>query len=145
MALDHKVTQRGFAYVNFKDFYGEPCSIQKSSLADVPALWLGIDHYRMHLSQEQVAELLPLLTHFVETGELPRVEGAALEENTPSENEPAELNVDELVSEAIGTAQWLKSYGKNSLIAQRDQLFWELMQRYGNDLENVARKRKVQS
>ena len=45
-----------------------------SSLAEIEAIWLGIDREesggRMHLTREQVAALLPHLQHFVETGEL---------------------------------------------------------------------------
>ena len=88
--------QRGFENGKFTDLYGEKCSIQKSSLATDDAIWLGIDkpkltvfeneqrgNYlvaempknfsvssRMHLNREQVAELLPILQKFVETGEL---------------------------------------------------------------------------
>jgi len=88
--------QRDFEYGNFTDLYGEKCSIQKSGLATDDAIWLGIDnpklivyeneqkgkylatempnnfsvHSRMHLNREQVAELLPILQKFVETGEL---------------------------------------------------------------------------
>ena len=89
------VTQRGFGRFEFVDSYGAQCSVQESSV--VPRLWLGIDQPevktltgvpgvgwvkvelpegaevfgRMHLTQEQVTELLPLLTHFAETGTLP--------------------------------------------------------------------------
>jgi len=89
-------TQRGFSIENFKDLYGEECSIQKSSLATEDAIWFGIDnpdltvfedenmgkylitkmpkHFsvssRMHLSRAQVEKLLPILQKFVETGEL---------------------------------------------------------------------------
>ena len=91
-----KHTQRGFAHMEFEDLYGEGCSIQKSSLATDDAIWFGIDepkltvfedenmgkyivsqmpkHFmvssRMHLNRDQVKELLPILQHFVETGEL---------------------------------------------------------------------------
>jgi hypothetical protein len=75
-------TSRGFARVEFDDLYGERCSIQKSSLATADAIWLGqnaptVDHVtgtamcRMHLSQDDVRWLLPMLQHFAETGELP--------------------------------------------------------------------------
>lgn len=99
-------THRGFAYAEFTDIYGYPCSIQKSSLATEDAIWIGIDDpksqimasqakrlgivteqsvgwipypipedvlisTRMHLTREQVQELLPVLQHFVDTGELP--------------------------------------------------------------------------
>lgn len=90
-----KQTGRGFSIAEFTDRYGVKCSIQESSLATEAAIWLGCndsnpvhlvpgrgwqpvdmpDEYsantRMHLTQEMVAELLPLLAHFVETGELP--------------------------------------------------------------------------
>lgn len=76
-------TQRGFAHIAFKDRYGELCSIQKSSLATEDAIWFGQDeptrhhtgsmHCRMHLTQDDVKWLLPILRHFAETGELPPV------------------------------------------------------------------------
>lgn len=82
MDLDFKHTERGFARYDFKDLYNEPCSLQQSSLATDDAIWLGCDHEtvhhvtgqscgaRMHLNREQVAALLPLLMHFVMTGEV---------------------------------------------------------------------------
>jgi len=71
-------TDRGFALVEFKDRYGNECSLQKSSLATEDCCWLGVstDHNgvhlnaRMHLTQAQVKALLPFLECFVETGEL---------------------------------------------------------------------------
>jgi hypothetical protein len=74
-----ETTERGFAISSFIDKYGAKCSIQKSSLATEDCLWLGIDvdidgnavsGGRMHLTQEQVQELIPLLMGFVTTGEL---------------------------------------------------------------------------
>jgi hypothetical protein len=88
--------ERGFVVGTFYDRYGTECSIQKSSLATEDAIWLGVDSTkltvfeddskgkylevempknfdvstRMHLTKEQVKELLPLLNKFVETGEL---------------------------------------------------------------------------
>lgn len=92
-------TSRGFLRGEFVDVYGEECSIQKSSLATEDCIWLGADNQkakvcvqgegwkefplpkgveimpsRMHLSRELVKELLPLLQHFVDTGELPEEE-----------------------------------------------------------------------
>ena len=99
-------TARGFALIEFADDYGVQCSLQKSSAATEPKVWLGVNDSapkilasqaaahgvqtaetcgwvdypipeavllttRMHLTRQQVAELLPALTHFVETGELP--------------------------------------------------------------------------
>jgi len=87
------VTHRGFPRIEFSDFYNERCSLQLSSLADTPAIWLGVDSPevkilqdgnwqpvtlpdgaqlsgRMHLSHQQVEKLLPYLMAFVETGDL---------------------------------------------------------------------------
>ncbi len=88
-------TARGFNLAKFKDGNGEACSIQESSAAERPMIWLGNEHAnpqhfpgdgtgwhaytlpanvqvntRMHLTQENVAALLPLLHRFVETGGL---------------------------------------------------------------------------
>lgn len=86
-------TERGFLRGEFRDLNGDRCSIQKSSAGSQPALWLGCDEgldvndrppwpgkkrellARMHLSQDMVKALLPLLQHFAETGELPRGNG----------------------------------------------------------------------
>jgi len=94
--MELEKTNRGFEKGKFTDVYGEQCSIQKSSLATQDAIWLGIDNpkltvfeneqmgkylevdmpknfsvsSRMHLNRKQVAELLPFLQKFVETGEL---------------------------------------------------------------------------
>lgn len=91
-----KRNERGFENGKFKDSYNNECSIQKSSLAMNDFIWLGIDkpkltvfkdenmgeyletilpknwmvNSRMHLSRKQVAELLPILQKFVDTGEL---------------------------------------------------------------------------
>jgi len=92
-------TERGFSYHTFTDHNGVECSLQKSSIATEDAIWLGATDIglqrfepgigwshvelksdshgvsyvacnRMHLTREQVAELLPLLRLFVETGEI---------------------------------------------------------------------------
>ena len=88
-------TGRGFAIYKFSDAYATRCSLQKSSSADQDCIWLGCDdiepkrlvpgmgwvdvpsegmiaNTRMHLTQEQVADLLPMLSHFAATGELAR-------------------------------------------------------------------------
>jgi hypothetical protein len=86
MRLDFNRTERGFLRADFADRYGAKCSIQQSSLATEDAIWLGCDaglhHHvtgsclaRMHLTRAQVAALLPALTHFVATGELPSESG----------------------------------------------------------------------
>lgn len=90
--LEVTQTCRGFDYIKFDDHYGQHCSLQKSSLMEPDAIWLGVDNTgpymgsidplhnkqdvnvdvkcRMHLSQEQVKQLLPFLIKFAETGEL---------------------------------------------------------------------------
>lgn len=94
-----RYTHRGFPIYEFQDRYGTSCSLQKSSLADEDAIWFGCDdadpkvmaseiieggvgwakypvpkevefNTRMHLTVEQVRELLPILQKFVETGEI---------------------------------------------------------------------------
>lgn len=76
--IELKNTSRGFLRADFFDRYGSECSLQGSSLASEHAIWLGVDkpfdgepNTRMHLTQEQVRDLLPLLQHFADTGELP--------------------------------------------------------------------------
>jgi len=86
--MELKRTLRGFVSADFTDLYGSECSIQDSSLATDDAIWLGVDHInakewstivgvdpekipaRMHLSREMVAELLPILQRFVDTGSI---------------------------------------------------------------------------
>lgn len=97
--MEQKTTHRGFPICEFVDYYDSKCSLQKSSLATDDAIWLGVDEAdpkilassvkdgatgwipydipdgvllttRMHLTREQVAELLPHLIGFVNTGEI---------------------------------------------------------------------------
>jgi hypothetical protein len=74
-------TERGFVRYDFTDRYGERCSLQMSSLASEPAIWLGqnaptIHHVtgdalcRMHLTQDDARWLSVMLRHFADTGEL---------------------------------------------------------------------------
>jgi len=94
-----KKTERGFSRLDFDDANGKKCSLQKSSSAVEPQIWLGIDDPkptmmankivpgatgwcdfplpdgveifgRMHLTREKVKMLLPYLTGFAKTGEL---------------------------------------------------------------------------
>ncbi|MBB6731907.1 hypothetical protein [Cohnella zeiphila] len=102
MEIKQGVTNRGFDIIIFEDFYGIECSIQKSSIATEDAIWFGCSEAnprimanqtlgggtgwvpypmpkrvamdtRMHLTRDQVKELLPILNAFVETGELPNL------------------------------------------------------------------------
>lgn len=67
-----KVTGRGFKFYKFKDIYNRDSSIQESSFANEPALWLGIEEVgaRMHLNIPLAKELVKLLNNFIETGKL---------------------------------------------------------------------------
>lgn len=88
MSIELTRTTRGFVIGKFYDAYDANCSIQESSSID-PHIWLGSDdlqekHHvtgeilstRMHLSREQVEELLPLLHYFVDNGHLPKTASA---------------------------------------------------------------------
>lgn len=108
--MKFETTNRGFAVATFTDRYGAVCSLQKSSLAGEDAIWLGPNDAdpkylvpgegwkpfklpdglslttRMHLTQEHVRALLPALTLFAETGELPAsADAQASPECTPHE------------------------------------------------------------
>lgn len=88
-------TDRGFGRIDFKDADDHECSLQESSSASQPKIWLGLDAVevidyegtpkvidlkplggnvqalgRMHLTQGQVQDLLPILLCFAMTGEL---------------------------------------------------------------------------
>lgn len=73
-----KPIERGFSRIDFVDIYGQKCSLQKSSSAMHDNIWLGVDYGiegekingRMHLNQALAAQLIPLLEHFVKTGEV---------------------------------------------------------------------------
>ncbi len=94
MTLKIEATARGFARADFTDRYGEECSIQDSSLATEACIWLGVQDPkpvkmvfgegwkevplpegaevfgRMHLTQQLVKDLMPLLERFVKTGSI---------------------------------------------------------------------------
>lgn len=76
------VTGRGFELIEFADRYGEPCSLQQSSLAEyvkpgTSAVWLGCERARctpqgeplsprMHLDRKQVAALIAHLQRWLD-------------------------------------------------------------------------------
>lgn len=94
--MENSKTERGFEISKFKDYYGNECSLQLSSLATDYAIWFGVNKpeltifedenmgkyiktklpknwdisSRMHLTRDQVKELLPYLENFVKTGNL---------------------------------------------------------------------------
>lgn len=80
--ITKSINSHGREFIEFKDDYGNLCSIQESG-SGVPHIWFGRNeneppHHvtgkslspRMHLSQDQVKELLPFLKNFAETGEI---------------------------------------------------------------------------
>ena len=77
--MDFKQTKKGLLRAEFQDRYGQECSVQESSFPDEDCLWMGVDvgqdrqevqHGRMHLTQDQARELIPMLRHFVRRGTL---------------------------------------------------------------------------
>lgn len=94
--LKKEFTVRGFGLYKFEDGNGVGCSLQMSSAAEEPHIWLGCDeadpkvfvpygdpswqpipmpeeyiaNTRMHLTQEEVKLLLPILKRFVKEGEI---------------------------------------------------------------------------
>ena len=76
-----KKTERGFYRGEFKDVNGDECSIQESSSANGPRIWLGMNQgthgangaycmARMHLSIGLAKSLVIHLSKFIETGGL---------------------------------------------------------------------------
>jgi uncharacterized protein with von Willebrand factor type A (vWA) domain len=83
-----------FKIINFKDTLNRNCSIQESSLASEPNLWIGLEDtkplvnrngtewqeyeipdgvlltQRMELNQQQIKEILPFLKKFARTGKI---------------------------------------------------------------------------
>ena len=82
--MDFGPTKKGLLRAEFEDRYGAVCSIQESSHAGEDCIWLGVEvdlegnevpRGRMHLSQEQARELIPVLRHFARTGRLGEDDG----------------------------------------------------------------------
>ena len=66
-------TERGFEVIEFKDIYGNECSLQQSSIAlcekpGTGAIWFGISHNRMHIDFELLEALLPYLENWMKSG-----------------------------------------------------------------------------
>ncbi len=78
--MDVTKTGRGFDLIEFKDYYEKPCYIQQSSCIDNSQegwdnpgssfLWMGMDDHGMHLSIDQVEEIITHLQKWAETGRL---------------------------------------------------------------------------
>jgi hypothetical protein len=124
--LVFKRTQRGFARAEFVDLYGEPCSIQASSLNEAQAIWLGTDAPvimlndnrhpdpkgaglstlggRMHLDRTRARRLALVLAAFAEFGTLPVPKGKA--PTGPARlNDPAEARIPTVQQYALQIAQ----------------------------------------
>lgn len=67
-----KVEQHGleFPEAKFKDFYDKDCYIKLSSIVEPRCIWLGSWQGPMHLNLDQVAQLMPILQRFVDTGDI---------------------------------------------------------------------------
>lgn len=93
--MEKGYTSRGFAVFSFRDGNGEKAAIQQSSAAEEPHVWIGVDELklkrfvpgrswsdcplpegdvhgneRLHLTRENVRDLLPILQRFVDTGDI---------------------------------------------------------------------------
>jgi hypothetical protein len=68
--IEWKVTGRGFMVGDFRDLYGQECSIQESSSAEYYAIWIGVGGCRMHLTNAQAKDLAAVLGKFAEDGNL---------------------------------------------------------------------------
>ncbi|KUF05540.1 hypothetical protein [Leucobacter sp. G161] len=64
-AIDH--TSRGFGiYGDFTDLYGEKFTIQESSLATEPCVWIGAGDNRGHLTVEMATHVRDQLTGWLQ-------------------------------------------------------------------------------
>jgi hypothetical protein len=59
-------TARGFEIVRFADIYGEPCTLQESSLGDRHAIWLGAGDNRAHIDAKLFEQLLPHINRMLD-------------------------------------------------------------------------------
>ena len=72
------ILEKGASKITFEDDYKQKCSLQKSNSTLENKIWFGVDKdvngktivSRMHLTQDQVRELLPFLIKFIESGDL---------------------------------------------------------------------------
>jgi len=73
--IEWTIAARGLRLGYFTDYLKTRCSIQKSSITEECCVWLGVDERgaRMNLNQKMAAELVEVLTHFVQTGDLPQL------------------------------------------------------------------------
>ena len=62
-------TNRGFERINFRDLYGNLCSIQESSNV-IETIWLGVDNNRMILDKKLSWKIVIRLLKFILTGKI---------------------------------------------------------------------------
>lgn len=56
-------TSRGFGvYASFDDYYDKRVTMQDSSLATEPCVWLGVHEHRSHLTIDMATEIRDQLT-----------------------------------------------------------------------------------
>lgn len=55
--MKQDTTERGFALQEFRDHYGEKCSLQQSSLATENAIWLGIQEMTPRILASKAIQL----------------------------------------------------------------------------------------
>ena len=63
----------GLARFFFFDYFGDHCSIQRSSSPLSPKLSVGVHGRRMHLTMDQARQLSDYLDYFAREGDLPKV------------------------------------------------------------------------
>lgn len=63
-------TNRGFTLIKFKDVNGNNGTIQASSSAAKPMIWLGTEEERVHLDRSQAWKVAWCLIKFVVRGRL---------------------------------------------------------------------------
>ncbi len=68
--LERREKQQNISFLGL-DVDETPFYLYKDEWNADALIWFGIYTAQMHLNQDQVAALIPLLEHFVETGRLP--------------------------------------------------------------------------
>ena len=145
MKFEWSTTDHGFALVKFRDHHNAACSIQGSSLSDVPGIWLGRHVTRMHLTQDMVRALIPLLQDFVGSGVL-RVPGAELDYLDWITEVRDELRLTSTLGEgaiAEYTAEgwsdyWADGYSPKEAV-EEDMTYWETETDAGNEAPGAHR------
>ena len=82
--MEIRLTPRNFEIIEFPESHGLPCNLQQSSSIDNTQrgldnpgssfIWFGLKDSRMHLSRENLIELLPHLQQWLKTGNFSKEE-----------------------------------------------------------------------